>query len=348
MLRKLISFDNTSNQALIFNGGQYGYAESYSNLISPGRTGTYCMAQNGFGNPRWSVIQFSDNQPTWTVGCAFQSGNPGQNSDVLQVCDGSVTGPSNAQTTVQFACGINANFGVYARYNGGILASANGLWRPGSWNYIEVSGTCGTSTTLIVRLNGVVVVTATAVNTKTTGNAYADLVCLSTINVGYNFDDVYILDGQVAAHGNANNTFWGDIAVLVNFPSGNGHYTAWTPTAGANYACVNQYAYTDATYVATATAASIDSYTFPATTGTSGSILGVQENVISRKDSGGSNVIAPFYRGASTDYPQTTQEMNLTNTYQAAQAEFDYDPATNLAWTQSGLNAGEFGQKLIS
>ena len=348
MLRNLMSFDNTPNQALIFSGGQYGYAESYSTIVSPGRTGPYCMAQNGGGNPRWSVAQFN-NQATWTVGCAFQIAASSGNNDIIQVCDGTSGGPSNAQNTVQFGVGINAEYGVYAIYNGGTTASANAIWRPGSWNYIEVSGTCAASATVTVRLNGVVVVTATAVNTSKTGNNYASLVCLScqqgdTIN----FDDVYMCDGVAAAHGPVNNTFLGDIAVLVNAPNADGHYANWTPTAGLNYQCVDSYSYTDTTYVSTATPSTIDSYLFPATTATSGSILGVQLNVIGRKDDGGSHVLAPLYRGAATDYPQTSAEINVTNTYANAQCQFDYDPATNLAWTATGLNAGEFGQKLIS
>lgn len=347
MLRNLMSFDNTSDQSLIFSGGQYGFLSSVSTLTTPGRTGPYCLTQNGGGNPRWSVATF-DNQPTWTVGCAFNYSSAVTNQTIIQVCDGTVGGPSNAQSTVQFACGLNTLYGVYAAYNGGTKNSANALWRPGTWNYIEVSGTCSASATVTVRLNGVVVVTATAVNTITTGNSFASLICLSVQGGGLSFDDVYICDGVAAAHGPANNSFLGDIAVFAAFPNADGTYATWTPTAGSNFTCVDSRVYSDSTYVSTATAGNIDSYTFPTTLAASGAIPGVQLNVTTRKDDGGSHVLAPFYRGGSTDYPQTGADLNVTNSYQNAQCQFDYNPNGNVAWTAAAVNAGEFGQKLIS
>lgn len=349
-----MSFDNTSVILDIITAG-FGSIGSSLTLQTPGRTGSWCLQVSGGGNAFWAVQVFPDNQPKWTVGAAFMvTGSETGDTDLIWVNDALTGGPSNGNTNVQFGCGINSIYGVYAiTGTGARIASGNALWRPNAWNYIEVSATIGVSQTLIVRLNGVVVVNAPGVSTQKTSNNTANMVSLvQEAGPAVQFDDVYILDGQDASGGNpaksANNTFLGDIAVFCEFPNADGHYAMWTPTAGSNFACVDQYAYTDSTYVSSVTAANIDSYLFPATPASSGVIFGVQENVIARKDDAGSRVLAPFYRGGGTDFPITAAELGLSNSYQVVQAEFDNDPATTDTWTQSGLNAGEFGQKMIS
>ena len=77
-------------------------------------------------------------------------------------------------------------------------------------------------------------------------------------------------------------------------------------------------------------------------------VFGVQLNVVARKDNAGPRVLAPLYRGESTDFPQTAAEIGLSNTYETVQAEFDNDPATSKTWTAAGVNAGQFGQIMES
>jgi hypothetical protein len=366
MLRDLMSFDNTDDVNQIFFGGGVAWVGSGGSIIGPanvtisspgGRTGPNCLC-SFHGSGQWASQIFSDSQPTWIVGAAFYV-NTLYDSEIMAVADG-LAGPGT--THLQFGAGITSLGGISIYFHGGggsiVPAGPNAAWRPNSWNYLEMKGTVGATEGVSVRLNGGPTYTVVG-NTRQTSNNSADVVALGTnstgsINCTVNFDDVYILDGQDASGGDsaktANNDFLGDIRVLCAYPEANGHYADFTPHAGTNYTQVNQFeaTITDANYNSSNVAGHIDSFGFPATLATDGKIFGVQLNVIARKDNAGSRVIAPFYRGVSADYPQTADELGMSNTYMTIQAQFDNDPATSATWTEAGLDAGEFGYKMIS
>jgi hypothetical protein len=353
MLRWLASFDNTNEMLGVFTGVN-GYIGSVEGFSSPGRLGPYCVELSGNGNPCWAWKVMPSSQNQWTVGCAFMAGGRFNSfsyqsaTELIWVCD--ITGSSggNANNLIQFGVGISTDMGVYALLgNGTRQYSKGGLWRIQTWNYIEVNAIIGASETVTVKLNGVTVLTLTGVNTQKTGNSTANLIALVSLSADMFYNDVYACDGNAAAHGPANNAFLGDIAVLCQFPNAAGNYSQWTPTTAPNYSCVNAYAQSDTVYVSSATANQIDSYKFPATLATTGQIAGVQENVIARTDAG-THVVAPFYRNGGTDYEQTGSEATPGSTYGPVQAQFDYDPNSNSQWTPVILNAGEFGQELVS
>ena len=83
-----------------------------------------------------------------------------------------------------------------------------------------------------------------------TANATADGLQLGMGSIPngtptWDVDDLYVLDGTASTP--ANNDFLGDVRVEGLDPNAAGSNAAWTPSAGANYACVNETPPTDDT-----------------------------------------------------------------------------------------------------
>ncbi len=72
------------------------------------------------------------------------------------------------------------------------------------------------------------------------------------------FDDFYRGNDQ----GSVNNNFLGDIRIDVINPNGAGNYTDLTPSAGANYECVDETLLDSSDYVEGANVAEKDSYSY--------------------------------------------------------------------------------------
>lgn len=379
MLRNLMSFDNvpapsgaSENLYQIFFGGIFttiGGATFIATQVDtfapnfPGaRTGIGALALAGGGASNCAVQVF-DSQPKWTVGFAFWAARAGLQSDLMWMNDGnpptsSIVGSVvPAVSPIQFGVGVSADNSVYVKFSGGTQSSAPGVFTSFQWTYLEIQGTIGASETIIVKINGNVVLTATGVDTNTTGSGTANCMGLCCTAGGITgialvyIDDVYVLDGQDASGGDpaksANNDFLGPIHVAIGFPTAPGFYSQFTPLAGQNWQEVSSYNFSDAAYVSTATDGAIDTYGHPAVP--AGTIIfGTQLNIIARKTPAGSRVLAPFYRGGGTDFPQVASQMGLSESYETLQCEFDNDPATGETWTGDGLTAGQFGQKMTA
>jgi hypothetical protein len=362
MLRNLMSFNASAQLNQVFFGGLFasiggdahvaGSVGIFDPYFPGARTGTFALGLcGGSGGASYTYcVQIFDEQPTWTVGFAFNAVVSGFAGHLCWVSENPDT--QNIQQGIQFGVGVNADGSIYAVYNNNTqTTSAAGLWNVGTWYYIEMQATIGASETITIRLNGVVILTVTGVNTNYVGTGTAKcvaLTCLPAYFTGHSavyFADVYILDGQTGT-GAPNNDFLGPVHVPVAFPNAPGYYSEFTPLANANWQEVSNYNFSDSAYNYTAVAGNIDTYGFTAFP--AGIILGVQENVVCRKDYAGSRTLAPFYRGQGTDFAQTGAQLSLSNSYITVQAEFDGDPATGEMWTTNGLNAGQFGQEMIS
>lgn len=379
MLRNLMSFDRTVSPydgtpgqygtanlvQTFFGGGYYTIGGNISIVTGAGalsphfpgaRTGTGALGMSG-GGAADSASQLFDEQATWTIGFAFCT-DIAVATDMLWISDGipQVSGDVNPGV-IQFGLAIGADNSIIAKYNAGSHSSAAGVFTTNKWTYIEIQSTCGASETITVRLNGVVLMTVTGVNTDIAGTGTANCVSFACTGAASDsvcviyYDDVYILDGQDASGGSAvktaNNDFLGAVHVPCGFPTAPGYYSQFTPLANANWQEVNNINFSDSAYVATATASDKDTYGFPSTQADA-VVFGVQLNIVARKDNAGPRVLAPLYRGEGTDYAQTAAEIGLSNTYETVQAEFDNDPATSETWTAAGVNAGQFGQVMES
>jgi len=225
---------------------------------------------------------------------------------------------------------------------GTVHATSTNSLQQSVWYYIEFKAVIHNSTGSIeVRVNGMEWINVSNVDTQGSSNATWNTVAWTGASgQTYRMDDVYMCDSS----GSLNNDFLGDVRVSVLLPEGAGNTTEWTPSAGSNYACVDESAPNDDTdYVSTITLNAKDTYAFPAVA-TGAEIKGVQIFAAVRKATDGPGKIKHVIRSGGTDYDQTEIGIGGT-TYSYTRTMHETDPATGVSWTESGVNAAEFGIK---
>lgn len=224
-----------------------------------------------------------------------------------------------------------------------LASSAAGLIVAGAWNFIEMRATIADAAGVIeVKLNGVQVINFSG-DTKNAGTATnfdAVSIC-SDLNVVY--DDFYVLNSSGSA---PQNTFLGEVVVQTLVPNAAGASTQFTPVGSAtNYENVDELPYSATDYNASSTVGHKDSYGLSNLDAATGTIFGVQANMIASKTGIGAAGLRSLVRSGGTDYPDASQALTATPAWYGAIRETD--PATAVAWTASGVNALEVGAEVV-
>lgn len=227
--------------------------------------------------------------------------------------------------------------------NGNVLAtSAAALPAPDLWMHLEVKVTVasGTGGSMELRLNGVSFVSATNVNTQNTGSPSANQFFFGGSSAFPRYDDVILWNTS----GSVNNNWHGDRKVLTRLPNGAGALAQWTPSAGANWQCVDEVTpNNDTDYVASSNAGDIDLYAHSG--GLAGTIHSAQVVAMARKDDAGLRQIRDIVRSGGTNY-QGGLVHTLGSGFQSFAEIWEADPNTAAPWTAANLNAAQFGVKL--
>lgn len=129
-------------------------------------------------------------------------------------------------------------------------------------------------------------------------------------------------------------------------PNGVGTTTQFTPTGAANnYDCVDDSPVNDGdtTYVASATNAQRDLYTFEDLSGVT-TIKGAMLNVVAKNPGGGALGLKNVTKSGGT----TSAGISLVpfQTYECHMYPVELDPNTSAEWTQTNFNAAEFGYEI--
>lgn len=221
----------------------------------------------------------------------------------------------------------------------------------GVYAYIEwkvtISDSIGASSCK-VRVNGADVITvATGQDLKQTANATANQVkfgpnsSISTIT--HDNDDLYVCDQS----GPTNNDFLGDVRIDTLYPAGAGNYTQFTPSAGANYTCVDETAPNTTDYVDGATVGDRDSYAMGNLAAiASQAVYGVQVNAAILKDDAGAKSASTFVRSVSTNGDGASAALGTSQAY--VSQVFETDPNGAIAWTEASVNAMEAGVRVTA
>lgn len=286
---------------------------------------------------------------TAVIGCAFAlSGNPaGVNG--LQLASVRNGG------TVQLSLRLNSDSTVSVvrgTVTGTVLGTTSATVLAGGFVYLEWKVLLHASSgTVDLRINGSSVLSLTGQNTVNSGGASWTSFTLghydgqagatSGTTQTLDFDDLYVLDGAGAAPWN---TFLGDCRVDAGHPSAAGAVTDWTPSAGANYQCVDETAPNDDTdYTTTDTTNDVDTFAV-SDAPTAGTIHGVQVLLNMKKTASGACSVAPIVRHAGTN--QVGADLNPSSVSYAYFSQiYATNPGTGAAWTIAGFNAAEFGYK---
>jgi len=245
--------------------------------------------------------------------------------------------------------GVIDSNGILNFYRGPMntLLAATATLQNGAWTYIEVKVSIHASTGVLeVRQNGTTVYSSSSLNTKAYGDNINAIGPWTTTGNPSGSNSLAVADLYACSNtGSYNKDFLGDVRVQAILPSGAGNTTQMTPSAGSNYACVDEASPNgDTDYVSETTAGEKDTYVFGNLTPTSGTVKGVQVLIDARKDDAGSRSIAPVYRPVSTDYDGTA--VSIGDSYAYYREITEVSPATSAAWTIAEINGAEFGVTL--
>ena len=233
---------------------------------------------------------------------------------------------------------------------GTLLATSTSAYTLSAWNYFELKAKIDSTTGMTeVHINGVVDsgLTLTGANTRNGGTSGV----ISTVQLGQSggagawayYDDLYVCNNS----GSTNNDFLGDCRVDTILPTGDGNYTQFTPSTGtAHWSLVDENPPNTTDYVSSATSGDRDSYTFPDLSGLSSqTIYGIQINAAALKSDAGARSLGTMSRLGGTDKDGAGAAMSTSQLYISEIQETD--PAS-AAWTESNVNAAEFGVKVTA
>ena len=244
--------------------------------------------------------------------------------------------------TNQIKIHVNSSNGlsVYKGDNTLIEENTSALFGVGAWNYltgkITISATVGEVT---LEFNGDQIINATSEDTKN-GTDYVTKINLMAIFNGLDtyFDDLYIDNSQ--SHGNCHvNHFAPD--------SDSATHTDFERSSGSNdYEMVeDDVPDGDSTYIKSSTVGHIS--TFGITTGSLETVKGIQVNNLVKVAGAGNRKIKTIVRSNSTDY-QSAESAGLPSTYKYEKAIWETDPDDSNPWTQTKLEAAEFGLEITT
>jgi hypothetical protein len=297
-----------------------------------------CIASN----QNFVRANLSGSQPTLIAGFGFKSLTlPGVNNDIFALWDSGTiqcTLNLNSAGVLQFTRGIGTTIGT---------ASPSGTIVANTWYGIQVQVTINGSTGAVAcYLNGSVtpVITASGLNTQSTGNASANQVSIGSSGGGgtqpaFHFDDFFCFDTTGTTQ---NALLGGDCRILTKMPASAGNYTNWTPNGLANNfsnAAVQPPSVAD--YNSNNTGGTKDSYTMQ-NAGLAVAPYFVVARASLERDDAGTHTPSLFVRSSSVDSPGVVTP-TLTSSYVFYDAVFATDPATGLAWTGPGADDAQVG-----
>lgn len=235
---------------------------------------------------------------------------------------------------------LNASHGFNAYRNNTLLgSSSDNVIRSLFWEYIEIKVTISATVgEVTMRVNGTQVLNLTSQNTKN-GTDYIRDIRFNHIwsSIQVLIDDFYVDDAQ----------FHGDCRVKIFMPDSDGNSSDFTRSTGSNdYECVDETFLnedTDYIYSSTLNHKSI----FGITTGAVGTVVGIQVNNVIRDDAAGSRKITPIIRSNLTDYSGTETDQIPAN-YKVFHEVWETDPDDSNVWTQTKLEAAEFGLEITT
>lgn len=281
-------------------------------------------------------------QPTWILGFALRMGTVNSfNSQIMQWFD-------NASAQVELWMLTTGALSIVRAGSATLGTVTSPLLTAGTYNYIEWAVTIHPSAgTSELRINGTSVLSLTGVNTRATANSSANILRFgyptgSGSIYTWDYDDVYICDGTGSA---PHNTFLGDCRVDTLFPTSDGTSQQWTPsTAGTHYTLVDETAPNTTDYVASNTVGHRDTYGMQDLSAMTGTIYGVQLNLAALKNDAGARSVKPLLLSGASEALGAATALSTSQTYTLHMQTTD--PATGVAWTESGVNAAQCGAEV--
>lgn len=313
-----------------------------------GRYGTQSLRisyQSSFGHTIYLRKTLPAAQ-TWLVGWAFRTASM-HVKDIVALREGGTT---------QVDVVLMGDGTLQVTRNGTVL----GATAPGAttitadtYFYLELRAVIHSTTGSVqLRINGQTVLNLSNVGTQATSNAFASELQLgnSRIQVGYSgtpalpadYDDLYVLDATGAAPHNA---LLGDCRVVCLVPIGQ-ELAEFTPSAGANWECVDEIPPTSTDYTQATTVGQRDRFQYQALPPLVNPVVyGVQLSLYCTNPDTGPRMVAAHASSGGTEMDGVA--MALPGAYNYLQDRFARDPAGAL-WTPASVAAARFGYKIVA
>lgn len=313
-----------------------------------GRMGTNGLRLDGYINPVWLRSRYIGTLTTVTVGFGFEfeALHPWGYSAIVGLLD-------YGSYQITLTVGPDGSLHVWRGSIGTRLASTDpGLIHAGVYYYIEMQVYIDNAPngTVEVWLNEDVVINAAGLDTQNTANQrITEMELGGSCSSGagthryFRLDDLYVLDDSGAQC----NDFLGDYRQYLLMPEGVGAHADWTPSAGANWQCVDDNPPSgDTDYNATNTVTDRDSFEMEDMPGGwSGTIQAVEVAINSRRDDAVAHQMEPSVRSGGVDYDGTAALITDDYSFYNLHA-WELDPNTAAAWLVAGVNAMECGYEL--
>ena len=305
---------------------------SVAHSTSTARTGNRSIRMGGTVTVGALSKTLASSYNTLSLACGVYKASFGAGANIT-LLDSS----GGTQLTLAIAASTGA-ISLYRGTTGGTLLGTGGTLPAATWSHLEINATIDDSAGAVdVYFDGALVISVSGVDTKNTAVAGARTIRFdgpASSNGYFYTDDVIISDSYSQI---------GPAIIQTLYPTGAGATTQWTPSAGANYAAVDETTGDgDTTYVSTSTLNNIDTYGFGDLNANSGAVLAVAVNVVGRADGGGAPEVTPVLRPGSTDRLGTA--VIQTAAYANSQSIWETNPDGG-SWTEAAVNASEAGMK---
>ena len=216
-----------------------------------------------------------------------------------------------------------------------------------TWYYIEIDVTWGDGTAgaYDVYVNGQNIMSGTSVDTRNiTGDNCVGVELQGNSAGNAWFDDLVCIDGS----GTDQTTRIGPCFIETVIPNADGTTVNFTPSAGSNWQNVDDgnAPDDDTTYNSSSTVNHKDLYGMAALTGNIGTVYAVMARSMVRGVDAGTRGLKAVARSNVTEVDGT--EKFVDQRYIYIDHIYENDPNGGGAWTESAVNAAEFGIKITT
>jgi hypothetical protein len=233
--------------------------------------------------------------------------------------------------------------GTFQAYSGGSSLGAAGTFvmPTATWTYVEYKVFIHASTgTAELRINGSPTpdIDLTGLDTHTTGSAEVDsITLLGNSSIDLEYDDLYLDDS----------TFHGDVFVETLVADGVGTDADFTPFVGANWEEVDELPTdNDTTYNESSVVDDRDRFTHTDLPADTDVVLGVQVGIWCKKTVAGDRELRTLAHDGVTEGEGAAHVLSTDYTWFTDM--FEDHPTGAAAWTESEVNAGQFGYTVES
>jgi hypothetical protein len=244
--------------------------------------------------------------------------------------------------------GLNANLQivVVGADNNTVLGYTNAnAVALGSWAWLEAKVTVGVSGTIVVRLNGLTVLTINNVNIGTNN---IDSICLGNPASGaasqtWYFDDLVIWDTS----GTDNNDFLGDRRCVTMFPNSNSATQQWTAVGAANaWDCIDDASADTVTYIEAATAGNVSEFGKTTLTTLTTGVAGIRLVAYAQKSDVGTST---FRVGVNSNgFVQNSAEIAPGTAWGYFSYIAERDPNGSIPWVKASVEGAAFRVTRVS